>query len=58
MEIDNVEKIIGFVVETDDGLYTRYGPDSWMVAMGESDEPVYYCEELEALFQEYVGGGL
>lgn len=38
-------------VEHDGELYTRYGPDNWTVRMGESDESVYRCEELEAEFQ-------
>lgn len=33
--------------------YHRYGPNNWMVTMGESEETVYYPEEeeLEAAFQ-------
>ena len=34
--------------------YTRYGADCWYVNMGESDEPVYDCKEIEAKFQEYI----
>ena len=45
-----------FFVETDEDeycQYTRYSSESWFVAMGESDEPVYDCSELERLFQEH-----
>lgn len=57
MKIKEVTKAIIFYVETDEEDYYRYirhGADSWMVAMGESDEPVYKCEELEQMFQEWV----
>jgi hypothetical protein len=57
MEILNVTPIQGFTVATDDDelfSYTRYGADCWYVNMGESDEPVYDCKEIEAKFQEYI----
>ena len=57
MKILNVTPISGFIVETDEDEqfnYTRYGADSWYVKMGESDEPVYDCKEIEARFQEYI----
>lgn len=38
--------------ENDCNEYTRYGPDNWMVAMGESLESVYDCEKLERMFQK------
>jgi hypothetical protein len=34
--------------------YTRYGPSSWYVRMGESEEPVYESMKLEVTYQEYV----
>lgn len=34
--------------------YTRYGPDSWTVSMGESEEQVYECAELESEFQKFI----
>ena len=58
MKINSIERFIGFIVETDDEewpTYTRFCADNWTVRMGESEEQVYHCEELEALFQEYVG---
>lgn len=57
MRITEAHKIKGHHVETDEtdyNQYTRYGPDCWFVTMGESDEPVYDCEEIEALFQAYI----
>jgi hypothetical protein len=45
------------VVETDNAdfpRHTRYGPNSWTVTMGESEEPVYDCAELEAAFQAFT----
>jgi hypothetical protein len=57
MKITKAHEIKGHHVETDEydfNQYTRYGPYSWFVTMGESDEPVYDCVEIEALFQEYL----
>jgi len=34
--------------------YERSGPDSWMVQMGESWEPVYDAEDLEAAYQKHL----
>lgn len=57
MKIKEVTKATIFYVETDEEGYYRYirhGADSWTVTMGESDEPVYDCEELEKLFQDWL----
>ena len=56
MIIESVDKIKGHIVETDgdeEFSYTRYSSDCWFVRMGESDEPVYHCEDIEKLFQKY-----
>jgi hypothetical protein len=31
--------------------YTRYSADSWTVTMGDSEEQVYACEDLEEAYQ-------
>jgi hypothetical protein len=31
--------------------YYRYGPDAWFVVMGEAEEPLFQCGEIEALYQ-------
>ena len=57
MKILEVKEVTSFYVETDEDEYSqyiRYGHDCWMVRMGESDEPIYMCEEIEALYQEYI----
>lgn len=57
MKIKEVREITAHVVETDDKdfpRHTRYGPDSWTVSMGESEEQVYECAELEAAFQAFI----
>ena len=49
-----VSEIKVHIVETDEkefNTYTRYNPANWTVRMGESDEQVYDCKELEAAFQ-------
>ena len=56
MNIKSVTPQTVHFVETDGGdiyQYTRYGANSWTVRMGESDEQVYDCEELEAAFQAF-----
>ncbi len=54
MIIKEVVKSTVFLVTTDEDVYneyTRYSATNWTVRMGESDEPVYDCKELEDLFQ-------
>jgi hypothetical protein len=54
MEISKSKEAVCHFIEFkgDDSQYTRYGPDCWYIRMGESDEPVYDCEEHEKAFQE------
>ena len=40
-------------VKMDDGFYRRYSPDDWFIEMGEVFEPVFLCEELEQVYQNY-----
>lgn len=57
MRIIEVSKAVIFYVTTDsDELYEykRYSADNWTVIMGESDEPVYDCEDLEEMFQKWL----
>jgi hypothetical protein len=57
MKIIEVRQITAHVVETDSKdfpTHTRYGQNSWTVTMGESDEQVYDCAELEAAFQAFI----
>lgn len=57
MKIKSVTPRMALIVETDSIDYprhTRYGPDSWTVSMGESDERVNDCTKLEAAFQVFV----
>lgn len=57
MKILEIKEVTCFSVTTDEELYCqyyRYGADAWYLTMGESDEPVYNCEEIERLYQEYI----
>jgi hypothetical protein len=57
MKITNATRSIVFYVETDENelnRYTRHSSENWTVTMGESDETVYDCEEMEKLFQEWL----
>jgi hypothetical protein len=54
MKILKTVELKAIFVETEDDTYYRYGPNSWMIQMGESQEPVYFCEELEAEYQGYI----
>ena len=59
MKITEVTKVICFFIETDDEdnyMYNRYGANNWTVRMGESDEPLYNCDEIEKLYQEWITG--
>ena len=56
LKIESIKETKCFYVVTDEEeyyQYTRYGAYCWYVRMGESDEPVYDCDEIEKLFQEY-----
>lgn len=55
MKIKKITKSEIFHVVTDEAgyyEYIRHSATCWTRTMGESDEPVYDCEELEALFQK------
>lgn len=57
MSIINVQKRTAFLVETDDSeqyMFTRYASDVWFITIGQADEPHYQCEEIEAMYQEYI----
>ena len=57
MKITSIEPIAGVRVETDEeeySVYTRWGPRSWTVEMGMSDESVSFPEEIEELYQEFL----
>ena len=57
MKITEVTKVICFFIETDDEdnyMYNRYDANNWTVRMGESDEPLYNCDEIEKLYQEWI----
>jgi hypothetical protein len=41
-------------VEAEDGDYQRSGPEDWEKRYGESWEPLYRCEEIEAAYQEFL----
>jgi len=51
MIIEKLTKNEIYYMETDEGRFTRHSADSWTETMGESEEQVYYCEELESAFQ-------
>ncbi len=59
MKIIKVLERTTFSVETEgdnnyNDIYTRYSADSWTVRIGESDEPLYECKNIELLYQEWL----
>lgn len=57
MEIKSIDETVVYTVVTDQpgwDTYHRYGAETWMIGMGESDEMVYDCSELESKFQEFI----
>jgi len=58
MKVLNVTEVTEHFVETDqeefDGYYRRSKRGDWEVRMGESWEPHYNSEEIEAAFQEFI----
>jgi hypothetical protein len=54
MKVVDFMKTVVYFVETNESnysFYTRYDADNWTKRMGESDEPIFDCEELEKQFQ-------
>lgn len=57
--IKGIEKSEIYYVTTDEedyNEYIRYSASSWMVRIGESEEPMYDCDELEEEFQKMQMG--
>jgi len=57
INIESVAHFTGTMVETDGEdypTYVRYGPDNRKVVMGESEETLYDCEDIEKLYQEFI----
>jgi len=55
MKITEITKSTIHYVATDEEdycEYTRHSALNWTRVIGESDEPVHYCEELESMFQK------
>lgn len=53
--IKGIEKSeINYVTTADEDYneYIRYSSSSWMVRIGESEDPIYACDELEKEFQK------
>lgn len=55
MKITRIAKAECHIVHDDIGTtYTRWGPDNWSETMGESEEQVCDCTELEQAFQQFI----
>lgn len=57
IKITNIAQSTIYLVETDESEYPnyiRYGTNSWMQSIGESDEPIYDCAWIEQLFQDMI----
>tara|TARA_B110000977_G_C10614254_1_gene313498 strand:+ start:25 stop:450 length:426 start_codon:yes stop_codon:yes gene_type:complete len=56
MKITEVTEIQCSYIETNEEYpneYKRYSPYNWTVLLGESNEPVHNCEEIEELYQNF-----
>lgn len=59
MKIENIRQVVApvyYVTTDEEGYfnYRRYEDGQWEIAMGESWEPVYRTNRIEALFQEFL----
>lgn len=54
IKIEEIREFVSHTVETDENTYTRHSSQCWTIVMGESEEPVYDCNELEKAYQEYI----
>ena len=48
------KEIYKVITDEEYNQYTRYSANCWTVTIGESDEPVYDCEELEIEFKKIM----
>ena len=53
IEIEEIVPISGYRVDTTGGVLYRYSADDWTIVIGESEEPLYDCENMEKAFQEF-----
>lgn len=54
IKIEEIREFVSHTVETNENTYTRHSSQCWTIVMGESEEPVYDCNELEKVYQEYI----
>lgn len=54
IKIEEIREFVSHTVETSENTYTRHSSQCWTIIMGESEEPVYDCEELEKAYQEFI----
>jgi len=55
LEIEECTKQQVHIITCNDGHeYKRFGSESWFITYGSSDEEMYFCEGIEAVFQEYI----
>lgn len=54
MKIISISKSDYWNVETEEAQYTRYSKDCWTETMGESEENIYYPEDQEKAFNEFM----
>lgn len=54
IKIEEIREFVSHTVETSENVYTRHSSQCWTIVMGESEEPVYDCEELEKAYQEFI----
>lgn len=54
IKIQEIREFKGIRVDTVENSYSRYSEHYWTETIGESEEPVYFCEDLEKAFQEYI----
>lgn len=54
IKIEAVKEFVAHTIDANGDTYTRYSSMCWTVTMGESEEPVYNCEELEKAYQNHI----
>ena len=52
MKIESVTVSRCYDIQAGGKFYRRWGPDAWEQQLGDSWEPLYFCEAIEAEFQK------
>lgn len=54
MKVERVCKVKSLYIEIDGENYQRYSSENWRVLIGDSWESLYFCDQHELAYQEWL----